>query len=133
MACYLTLSINQAPVVNMEDGQATESATNMGDAQKISLGVGEAKSARIALALSVSGSRDGCFALWDLKCKRSSLREEFCINSTGMVKGAHPFPLSKVIGRCKAASSSITSVLYLKDEITIATAGAPDRYFHNAD
>ncbi|WZZ82467.1 hypothetical protein YC2023_103039 [Brassica napus] len=53
--------------------------------------------------------------------------------STGMVKGAHPFPLSKVIGRCKAASSSITSVLYLKDEITIATAGAPDRYFHNAD
>ena len=30
----------------MEDGQATESATNMGDAQKISLGVGEAKSAR---------------------------------------------------------------------------------------
>ncbi|WZZ82466.1 hypothetical protein YC2023_103038 [Brassica napus] len=42
----LSGSINQAPVVNMEDGQATESATNMGDAQKISLGVGEAKSAR---------------------------------------------------------------------------------------
>ncbi|KAF3497821.1 hypothetical protein DY000_02056845 [Brassica cretica] len=46
MACYLALSINQAPVVNMEDGQATKSATNMSDAQKISLGVGEAKSAR---------------------------------------------------------------------------------------
>ncbi|RID75313.1 hypothetical protein BRARA_B02363 [Brassica rapa] len=74
--------------------------------------------------LLVSGSRDGCFALWDLRCKRSSLREEFCINSTGMVKGAHLSPLSKEIGRRKAASSSITSVLYLKDEITIA--GAPD-------
>ncbi|KAF3575292.1 hypothetical protein F2Q69_00062414 [Brassica cretica] len=86
-------------------------------------------SSQIALALSVSGSRDGCFALWDLKCKRSSLREEFCINSTGMVKGAHPSPLSKGIGRRKAASSSITSVLYLKDEITIATAGAPDSFF----
>jgi len=33
------------------------------------------------------------------------------------------------MGSCfQAASSSITSVLYVKDEITIATAGAPDRY-----
>ncbi|KAF2553634.1 hypothetical protein F2Q68_00036391 [Brassica cretica] len=76
--------------------------------------------------LLVSGSRDGCFALWDLRCKSTSHKEEFCINSTGMVKGAHLSPLSKRIGRRKAASSSITSVLYLKDEITIATAGAPD-------
>ncbi|KAG7559001.1 WD40 repeat [Arabidopsis thaliana x Arabidopsis arenosa] len=76
--------------------------------------------------LLVSGSRDGCFALWDLRCKSSSHKEEFCINSTGMVKGAHLSPLSKRIRRRKAASSSITSVLYLKDEITIATAGAPD-------
>ncbi|WZZ74197.1 hypothetical protein YC2023_085567 [Brassica napus] len=76
--------------------------------------------------LLVSGSRDGCFALWDLRCKSTSHEEEFCINSTGMVKGAHLSPLSKRIGRRKAASSSITSVLYLKDEITIATAGAPD-------
>ncbi|ANM64882.1 unnamed protein product [Arabidopsis thaliana] len=76
--------------------------------------------------LLVSGSRDGCFALWDLRCKSSSHKEEFCINSTGMVKGAHLSPLSKRIRRRKAASSSITSVLYVKDEITIATAGAPD-------
>ncbi|KAJ0254107.1 Transducin/WD40 repeat-like superfamily protein [Hirschfeldia incana] len=76
--------------------------------------------------LLVSGSRDGCFALWDLRCESSSHREEFCINSTGMVKGAHLSPLSKRTGRRKAASSSITSVLYLKDEVTIATAGAPD-------
>ncbi|KAJ4900989.1 Transducin/WD40 repeat-like superfamily protein [Raphanus sativus] len=76
--------------------------------------------------LLVSGSRDGCFALWDIRCKSSSQKEEFCINSTGMVKGAHLSPLSKRTGRRKAASSSITSVLYLKDEVTIATAGAPD-------
>ncbi|XP_010502769.1 PREDICTED: denticleless protein homolog [Camelina sativa] len=76
--------------------------------------------------LLVSGSRDGCFALWDLRCKSSSYKEELCINSTDMVKGAHLSPLSKRIRRRKAASSSITSVLYLKDEITIATAGAPD-------
>ncbi|KAL0737681.1 hypothetical protein Bca4012_013891 [Brassica carinata] len=76
--------------------------------------------------LLVSGSRDGCFALWDLRNKSSSHKEEFCVNSTGMVKGAHLSPLSKRTGRHKAASSSITSVLYLKDEITIATAGAPD-------
>ncbi|ESQ32698.1 hypothetical protein EUTSA_v10004025mg [Eutrema salsugineum] len=76
--------------------------------------------------LLVSGSRDGCFALWDLRCKSSSYKDEFCINSTGMVKGAHLSPLSKRIKRRKAAVSSITSVLYLKDEITIATAGAPD-------
>ncbi|XP_018510106.2 denticleless protein homolog isoform X1 [Brassica rapa] len=76
--------------------------------------------------LLVSGSRDGCFALWDFRCKSSSHKEEFCINYTGMVKGAHLSPLSKRIRRSKAASSSITSVLYLKDEITIATSGAPD-------
>ncbi|KAJ0252952.1 Transducin/WD40 repeat-like superfamily protein [Hirschfeldia incana] len=76
--------------------------------------------------LLVSGSRDGCFALWDLRCKSSSHKEEFCVNYTGMVKGAHLSPLSKRTRRSKAASSSITSVLYLKDEITIATAGAPD-------
>ncbi|CAH2045156.1 unnamed protein product [Thlaspi arvense] len=76
--------------------------------------------------LLVSGSRDGCFALWDMRCKSSSHNDESCINSTGMVKGAHLSPLSKRNTRRKAASSSITSVLYLKDEITIATAGAPD-------
>ncbi|CAA7046597.1 unnamed protein product [Microthlaspi erraticum] len=76
--------------------------------------------------LLVSGSRDGCFALWDLRCKSISHKGGYSINSTGMVKGAHLSPLSKRIRRRKAAASSITSVLYLKDEITIATAGAPD-------
>ncbi|XP_010528229.1 PREDICTED: denticleless protein homolog [Tarenaya hassleriana] len=76
--------------------------------------------------LLVSGSRDGSFALWDLRCKSSSHRGEFCINSTSMVKGAHLSPLSKRVRRSKAASTSITSVLYLKDEVSIATAGAPD-------
>ncbi|KAG7543265.1 hypothetical protein ISN45_Aa07g031850 [Arabidopsis thaliana x Arabidopsis arenosa] len=57
---------------------------------------------------------DGCFALLDLICKSSSHKEEFCINSTGMVKGSHQSPLSKRIKR-------------RKDEITIATAGAPDK------
>ncbi|KAF3492989.1 hypothetical protein DY000_02056847 [Brassica cretica] len=76
-------------------------------------------SSQIALALSVCRSSCLWFEGW-MFCAMG-----FKI-STGMVKGAHPFPLSKGIGRCKAASSSITSVLYLKDEITIATAGAPD-------
>ncbi|CAN8266171.1 unnamed protein product [Cochlearia groenlandica] len=76
--------------------------------------------------LLVSGSRDGCFSLWDLRNKSSSYTEEFCINSSYMVEGAHRSPLSKRIRRGKGASSSITSVLYLKDEITIATAGAPE-------
>ncbi|EFH62992.1 hypothetical protein ARALYDRAFT_893744 [Arabidopsis lyrata subsp. lyrata] len=58
--------------------------------------------------------QDGCFALLDLICKSSSHKEEFCINSIGMVKGSHQSPLSKRIRR-------------RKDEITIATAGAPDK------
>ncbi|KAH0852798.1 hypothetical protein HID58_093704 [Brassica napus] len=72
----------------------------------------------IALALSVCRSSCLWFERW-MFCAMG-----FKI-STGMVKGAHLSPLSKEIGRRKAASSSITSVLYLKDEITIA--GAPDR------
>ncbi|CAL9246462.1 unnamed protein product [Arabidopsis halleri] len=38
------------------------------------------------------------------------------------------YPILSANGSCfQAASSSITFVLYLKDEITIATAGAPDK------
>ncbi|CAL9235327.1 unnamed protein product, partial [Arabidopsis halleri] len=44
---------------------------------------------------------NGCFALWDLRCKSSSHKEEFCINPTGMVKGSHQSPLSKRIRRRK--------------------------------
>ncbi|KAH0984696.1 hypothetical protein GBA52_011873 [Prunus armeniaca] len=38
----------------------------------------------------------------------------------------HLFPRAKRVRRGKAASMSITSVLYLKDEVSIATAGAVD-------
>ncbi|XP_031286429.1 denticleless protein homolog [Pistacia vera] len=73
----------------------------------------------------VSGSRDGSFALWDLRCNTSSKRSgEFCLASSAVVKGAHLSSQAKRVRRGKAASMSITSVLYLKDEVTIATAGA---------
>ncbi|KAF3944301.1 hypothetical protein CMV_029224 [Castanea mollissima] len=76
----------------------------------------------------ISGSRDGSFALWDLRCNFSSKswNRELCIGSTAMVKRAHLSPQAKRIRRSKAASMSITSVLYLKDEVSIASAGAVD-------
>ncbi|GKV07776.1 hypothetical protein SLEP1_g19498 [Rubroshorea leprosula] len=76
----------------------------------------------------ISGSRDGSFALWDLRCKISSKSrcKEDCISSTAIVKRAHISPQARRVKRVKAASMSITSVLYLKDEISIATAGAVD-------
>ncbi|XP_037495373.1 denticleless protein homolog [Jatropha curcas] len=76
----------------------------------------------------VSGSRDGSFAIWDLRCKiaSGSRYNEACITSTAMVQKAHLSPQAKRVRRGKAASMSITSVLYLKDEISIATAGAVD-------
>ncbi|KAJ7974618.1 denticleless protein-like [Quillaja saponaria] len=79
----------------------------------------------------VSGSRDGSFSLWDLRCSSSSksrrgLRGDLCIHSTAVVRGAHTSPQAKRIRQCKAASVSITSVLYLKDQVSIATAGAVD-------
>ncbi|KAF5739603.1 transducin family protein [Tripterygium wilfordii] len=78
--------------------------------------------------LIVSGSRDGSFTIWDLRCKTSpkGRRSDVCIASTAMVKGAHVSPQTKRIRRGKAASMSITSVLYLKDEVSIASAGATD-------
>ncbi|KAG7017781.1 Denticleless protein-like protein [Cucurbita argyrosperma subsp. argyrosperma] len=76
----------------------------------------------------VSGSRDGSFAHWDLRtsscCKVGS--EELCLQATAVVKGAHLSSHAKRIRRQKSASKSITSVLYLKDELTVATAGAVD-------
>ncbi|KAG8634993.1 hypothetical protein MANES_17G112600v8 [Manihot esculenta] len=78
--------------------------------------------------LLVSGSRDGSFAMWDLRCKNASKnrRTEACITPTTMIRRAHLSPQSKRVRRKKAASMSITSVLYLKDGISIATAGAVD-------
>lgn len=76
--------------------------------------------------LLVSGSRDGSFALWDLRCNSSSRNNcgEAQFKPAAIVKEAHPNFREKRTRRTKAASMSITSVLYLKDEITIATAGA---------
>ncbi|CAH1412967.1 unnamed protein product [Lactuca virosa] len=73
----------------------------------------------------VSGSRDGSFALWDLRNSKRR-RSHFSTSPIDIVKGAHS-PNLKTRGRHgKAAAISITSVLYLKDEVTIATAGAAD-------
>ncbi|KAK2661693.1 hypothetical protein Ddye_000267 [Dipteronia dyeriana] len=76
--------------------------------------------------LVVSGSRDGSFNIWDLRCNKSSKsrNSEVCIVPSAAVKGAHLSSQAKRIRRGKAASMSITSVLYLKDEVSIATAGA---------
>lgn len=78
--------------------------------------------------LVVSGSRDGSFAIWDLRCQCNTRNRqgEFCIGPTYMVKGAHPSPRNKWVRRGKAASTSTTAVLYLKDEVSVATAGAVD-------
>ncbi|CAI9111477.1 OLC1v1011705C1 [Oldenlandia corymbosa var. corymbosa] len=72
----------------------------------------------------VSGSRDGSFALWDLKCSNDG-RQLTCISPYASVQDAHKY-CGRRIRRGKAASKSITSVLYLRDEVTIATAGAVD-------
>ncbi|MCL7047661.1 hypothetical protein MKW94_012973 [Papaver nudicaule] len=71
--------------------------------------------------LIVSGSRDGSFAQWDLRCKG-----ETSSIASSVVKEAHTSVQGKRVRHGKAASKSITSVLYLKDENSIATAGAVD-------
>ncbi|KAI4387740.1 hypothetical protein MLD38_000146 [Melastoma candidum] len=78
--------------------------------------------------LLVSGSRDGCFSLWDLRCNpkgRNKLGEP-CLGPIKTIKGAHNFPNGKRVRAKKAASMSITSVLFLKDGCGMATAGALD-------
>ncbi|CAL4935414.1 unnamed protein product [Urochloa decumbens] len=79
--------------------------------------------------LIVSGSRDGSFALWDLRCdpKSPNSHGETCLMSSAVVREAHsPVQRSRTRSRAKAASTSITSVLYLKDDVSIATSGAAD-------
>ncbi|KAL5683532.1 hypothetical protein ACJX0J_009917, partial [Zea mays] len=93
--------------------------------------------------LIVSGSRDGSFALWDLRCdpKSPNSHGETCltdntnsmnkvvlhVRSSAVVREAHsPIQRNRTRSRAKAASTSITSVLYLKDGVSIATSGAAD-------
>ncbi|ONM08028.1 Transducin/WD40 repeat-like superfamily protein [Zea mays] len=79
--------------------------------------------------LIVSGSRDGSFALWDLRCdpKSPNSHGETCLTSSAVVREAHsPIQRNRTRSRAKAASTSITSVLYLKDGVSIATSGAAD-------
>ncbi|XP_019189274.1 PREDICTED: denticleless protein homolog [Ipomoea nil] len=73
----------------------------------------------------VSGSRDGSFALWDLRCNDSS-GQRLCLQLIAMVHEAHISPCQRRGRRRKASSMSITSVLHLKNEVSIATAGAVD-------
>ncbi|KAK9064759.1 hypothetical protein SSX86_016141 [Deinandra increscens subsp. villosa] len=74
----------------------------------------------------VSGSRDGSFALWDLRCSKSTGSHSDTL-TIATVQGAHTSSSVKTRGRrSKAASMSVTSVLYMKDEVSIATAGAVD-------
>ncbi|KAK9052396.1 hypothetical protein SSX86_029025 [Deinandra increscens subsp. villosa] len=78
----------------------------------------------------VSGSRDGSFTLWDIRCSKSTRSILNTINffrKIASVQGAHTSSSVKMRGRHgKAASMSVTSVLYMKDEVSIATAGATD-------
>uniref|UniRef100_A0A7N0VME9 Denticleless protein-like protein n=1 Tax=Kalanchoe fedtschenkoi TaxID=63787 RepID=A0A7N0VME9_KALFE len=79
--------------------------------------------------LLVSGSRDGSFAQWDLRCKPDSQtgRGEVHSFSPAMVNRAHAKPKPKHMKRNKVSSSmSITSVLYLRDGTSVATAGSVD-------
>ncbi|KAL0351041.1 UNVERIFIED_CONTAM: Denticleless proteinA [Sesamum radiatum] len=75
--------------------------------------------------LVVSGSRDGSFAVWDTRCSRNT-NQKFCVPPISVIHEAHTSPGRRRPRRGKAESRSITSVLYLKDEVSIATAGAVD-------
>ncbi|KZV43410.1 denticleless proteinA-like [Dorcoceras hygrometricum] len=75
----------------------------------------------------VSGSRDGSFALWDIRSSMNT-HQTFCIRPTSVVHEAHTSPGRRRRRPTKAESMSITSVLFLKDEVSVATAGAVDRH-----
>ncbi|KAE9449133.1 hypothetical protein C3L33_18995, partial [Rhododendron williamsianum] len=75
--------------------------------------------------LIVSGARDGLFMLWDLRCSNSKYGRPSPIPLVE-VRDAHKSPHGRRVRSGKAAPTSVTSVLYLKDEISIASAGAVD-------
>ncbi|KAL2500079.1 Transducin/WD40 repeat-like superfamily protein [Abeliophyllum distichum] len=75
--------------------------------------------------LVASGSRDGSFALWDTRCSNST-HQKLCVSPITTIHEAHLSCGRRRLRHGKAESMSITSVLYLKDEVSIATAGAVD-------
>ncbi|XP_031477958.1 uncharacterized protein LOC116249011 [Nymphaea colorata] len=95
--------------------------------------------------LLVSGSRDGCVALWDRRCNSISRKVlgKPCLMPIAVIHNAHPpkdyhtrptvmfnnpntCTKRKSSKQAKTASKSITSVLYLKDGLSIASGGAVD-------
>ncbi|TYI32343.1 hypothetical protein ES332_A04G053600v1 [Gossypium tomentosum] len=62
--------------------------------------------------LVLSGSRDGSFAIWDLRCKSNSKSrcDEVCHPSTSMVKGAHLSSQARRGRRGKAAVAGVPFV-----------------------
>ncbi|KAI4350651.1 hypothetical protein L6164_005085 [Bauhinia variegata] len=72
----------------------------------------------------VSGSRDGSFRLWDMRCNSTSKsrRGELRIDSTAVVKRAH---LSSQAKRVRSAKVLLPQ-FFISDQISIATAGAAD-------
>ncbi|KAK5834017.1 hypothetical protein PVK06_017886 [Gossypium arboreum] len=60
----------------------------------------------------LSGSRDGSFAIWDLRCKSISKSrcDEVCHPSTSMVKGAHLSSQARRGRRGKAAVAGVPFV-----------------------
>ncbi|PPD84781.1 hypothetical protein GOBAR_DD18276 [Gossypium barbadense] len=59
-----------------------------------------------------SGSKDGSFAIWGLRCKSNSKSrcDEVCHPSTSMVKGAHLSSQARRGRRGKAAVAGVPSV-----------------------
>ncbi|KAL3641679.1 hypothetical protein CASFOL_012494 [Castilleja foliolosa] len=77
--------------------------------------------------LVVSGSRDGSFAVWDTRCSENTY-PQLCLKDQVIKCPVLILLLAEdVVGVERLAESrSITSVLYLKDEVSVATAGAVD-------
>ncbi|KAL2609907.1 hypothetical protein R1flu_028480 [Riccia fluitans] len=72
----------------------------------------------------VSGSRDGCVFFWDLRIQSGSLAGCPKHMPVTKIKDAHKGVLNAK--RRKGYTRSVTSVMYLKDERLVATAGAND-------
>lgn len=75
----------------------------------------------------VSGSRDGCFAFWDIRTRVAvqSNSNEISYRPVAMVKQAHTDSKANK-RRSRGVATSVTCVVYVKDERMVATAGAKD-------